>query len=271
MILAAGRGERLRPLTDDKPKPLVRVAGRCLIDYAIDTCCEAGITDIIVNLHHFGDQIRDHVGDGSDRGVHIFYSEEPTLQGSGGGIREARDLLGSSTFVTLNSDTIIDIDLGVVLSAHRRSAAAATLVLRKDRQMEKFGLIQLEADNRIGAFLSTQREGFAAPLEPYMYTGVQILEPEIFAYMPESPTRRCSGQACRCSDSHLTGAGSPSGLPQSSKSPKIDWHRKARLPATQRAILGELSSGRTPGDGPITASIQSGDKQWELPSSRRAT
>lgn len=186
MILAAGRGERLRPLTDDKPKPLVRVAGRCLIDYAIDTCCEAGITNIIVNLHHLGDQIRDHVGDGSDRGVHIFYSEEPTLQGSGGGIREARDLLGSSTFVTLNSDTIIDIDLGVVLSAHRRSAAAATLVLRKDPQMEKFGLIQLEADNRIGAFLSTQREGFAAPLEPYMYTGVQILEPEIFAYMPDS-------------------------------------------------------------------------------------
>jgi len=186
MILAAGRGERLRPLTDDKPKPMVRVAGRCLIDYAIDTCCKAGITDIIVNLHHFGEQIRDHLGDGGDRGVHVFYSEEQTLQGSGGGIRDARDLLGNATFVTLNSDTIIDIDLGPVLAAHRRTGATATLVLRKDPEMEKFGLIQLNGDNRIDAFLNTMREGAAGQLEPYMYTGVQVLEPEVFAYMPDS-------------------------------------------------------------------------------------
>jgi len=186
MILAAGRGERLRPLTDALPKPMVRVAGRCLIDYAIDTCCKAGITEIIVNLHHFGEQIRDHLGDGGDRGVRISYSEEQTLQGSGGGIRDARDLLGNATFVTLNSDTIIDIDLGPVIDAHRRSGATATLVLRKDPAMEKFGLIQLAGDNRIDAFLNTTREGAAARLEPYMYTGVQVLEPEVFAYMPDA-------------------------------------------------------------------------------------
>lgn len=186
MILAAGRGERLRPLTDNLPKPLVRVAGRCLIDYAIDACRNAGIHDIIVNLHHFGDQIREHLGDGTSSGVTVDYSEETTLQGSGGGIREARPMLGDTTFVTLNADTIIDIDLAPVIRAHRRTGASATLVLRKDPQMEKFGLIQLEEDGRVGAFLSTRRPGAPVSLEPYMYTGVQILEPEVFDYMPET-------------------------------------------------------------------------------------
>jgi mannose-1-phosphate guanylyltransferase len=186
MILAAGRGERLRPLTEAKPKPLVQVAGRCLIDYAIDACRNAGITDVIVNLHHLGDQIRDHLGDGSGCGVSISYSEEATLLGSGGGIREAKEMLGRSTFVTLNADTIIDIDLLPVLEAHRQTQAAATLVLRKDPEMEKFGLIKLESDHRIGAFLATQRADTAGSLEPYMYTGVQILEPEVFDFMPAS-------------------------------------------------------------------------------------
>ena len=186
MILAAGRGERLRPLTENTPKPLVRVAGRCLIDYAIDTCRKAGLTDVIINLHHLGDQIREHLGDGSQLGVRVSYSEEMTLQGSGGGIRDAQALLEGAPFVTLNSDTIIDIDLGPVLAAHRKRKASVTLVLRKDPEMEKFGLVQLEGDNRVGAFLDTQRPGAGETLEPYMYTGVQVIDPEIFSYMPKT-------------------------------------------------------------------------------------
>jgi len=184
MILAAGRGERLRPLTDTVPKPLVRVNGRALIDYAIDSCRDAGITDVIVNLHHFGDQIRGHVGDGSAHGVHVSYSEEPALRGSGGGILQARAMLGDDTFVTLNADTIIAIDLERVIAAHRARRAAATLVLRKDPRMERFGVIRLETDDRVGVFLDTRRPGAVEPLEPFMYTGVQVLEPTVFSYMP---------------------------------------------------------------------------------------
>lgn len=186
MILAAGRGERLRPLTDSRPKPLVEVGGRCLIDYAIDACRDAGITSVIVNLHHLGDQIREHLGDGREHGVDISYSEEHSLQGSGGGIREARELIGDSSFVTLNADTIIRVDLAHVIAAHRERNATATLVLRKDPRMREFGLIQIDASDRIGAFLEARRPGAAETLDPFMYTGVQVLESRVFDYMPET-------------------------------------------------------------------------------------
>jgi len=111
MILAAGEGLRLRPLTETVPKALVEVGGRPLIDYALNAVRHSGVEDVVINLHHLGDRIRDHVGDGRRFGLRIAYSEERTLLGSGGGIRHARHLLGTGTFVTLNADTIIDIDL----------------------------------------------------------------------------------------------------------------------------------------------------------------
>jgi NDP-sugar pyrophosphorylase family protein len=156
-----------------------------LIDYAVETCRRAGIDEIIVNLHHLGGQIRDHLGSGSAFGVHITYSEEESLRGSGGGILQAHALLGDETFVTLNADTIISIDLAAVIAKHRERGAAATLILRKDSRMEKFGIIRLEPDGRVGTFLDTRRPDAIEPLEPFMYTGVQVLEPTVFAYMPE--------------------------------------------------------------------------------------
>ncbi|MFN2375316.1 MAG: NDP-sugar synthase, partial [Candidatus Binatia bacterium] len=85
MILAAGRGERLRPLTDTLPKPLVVVGGRPLIDYALDRVAAAGIRRVVINLHHLGSMIRDHVGDGSRFGLAVDYSDETVLQDTGGG------------------------------------------------------------------------------------------------------------------------------------------------------------------------------------------
>jgi len=186
MILAAGRGERLRPLTDTTPKPLVEVGGRPLIEYAIDCVRRAGIEHVVVNLHHLGAAIRAHLGNGSRFGISIDYSQEDPVQETGGGIREARRFLDGHTFVTLNSDTIIDVDLGAVLAFHREKAARATLVLRKDARMESFGVIATEADGRIGAFLEHRRPGCRTPLEPFMYTGVQVLEPVVFEDLCET-------------------------------------------------------------------------------------
>lgn len=184
MILAAGEGLRLRPLTETVPKALVEVGGRPLIDYALNAVRHSGVEDVVINLHHLGDRIRDHVGDGRRFGLRIAYSEERTLLGSGGGIRHARHLLGTGTFVTLNADTIIDIDLAPVLRFHRAKRAAATMVLRKDPRMEDYGLIHLEPTSRVGRFLAHRRPGAAEPLEPYMFTGVQVLEPVVFDHMP---------------------------------------------------------------------------------------
>ncbi|HYC00045.1 MAG TPA: nucleotidyltransferase family protein [Candidatus Limnocylindrales bacterium] len=186
MVLAAGRGERLRPLTDTVPKPLVNVGGKPLIEYALECVASAGIGRVVVNLHHLGDQIRDHLGDGARFGLAIDYSPENPLQDTGGGIRDARRLLGDCTFVTLNSDTIVDVDLRAVIDFHLARRAAATLVLQKHDRMEQFGLIRTEPDGRIGAFLQHVRPNAQHPLEPFMYTGVQVLEPVVFDYMPPS-------------------------------------------------------------------------------------
>jgi len=183
MILAAGRGERLRPLTETLPKPLVVVGGRPLIDYALDCVARAGIRRVVVNLHHLGSQIRDYIGDGSRFGLAVDYSEEAVLQDTGGGIRDARRFLDGDTFVTMNSDTIVDVDLGALVDAHRASGATATMLLRKDPRMQSFGLIETEADGRVGRFLGRARPGCREPLEPYMYTGVQVLEPAAFGYL----------------------------------------------------------------------------------------
>ena len=184
MILAAGLGERLRPLTERLPKALVEVGGRPLIDHAIGTMARSGISDVIINLHHLGDMIADHVGDGSGHGVRVSYSREEPLQGSGGGILAARHLLGQGPCVTLNADTIIDVDLAELVAAHLSHDAAATLVVRKDPQMESYGIVSLCPDRRIGRFLDTAMPGCSCELDDHMFAGVQVLGPRVFDHMP---------------------------------------------------------------------------------------
>jgi NDP-sugar pyrophosphorylase family protein len=183
MILAAGRGERLRPLTDTIPKPLVEVGGRPLIEYALRSVADAGIRRVVINLHHLGQRIRDHVGDGSRFGLEVAYSNEAILQDTGGGIRDARKYLDGVPFITMNADTIVDVDLRELADFHRRSGAIATMLLRKDPRMVSFGVIETEPDGRVGRFLGLARPGCREPLTPYMYTGVQALEPRVFDYL----------------------------------------------------------------------------------------
>src|SRR5262249_8423600 len=103
MILAAGKGTRLRPLTDTVPKPLLEVAGRPMIALPLDLLRAAGIRDVVINLHHLGGQLRAALGDGSAYGVRITYSEEDPILDTGGAIAAARDFLIGDTFVVLNA------------------------------------------------------------------------------------------------------------------------------------------------------------------------
>lgn len=109
MILAAGRGERMRPLTDHTPKPLLQAGGRALIEYHIDALKRAGIRELVVNYAHLGDRLVDYLGDGSRFGVEIRYSPEPegALE-TGGGIRQALPLLGDAPFAVVNGDVWTD-------------------------------------------------------------------------------------------------------------------------------------------------------------------
>jgi MurNAc alpha-1-phosphate uridylyltransferase len=132
MILAAGRGERMRPLTDRVPKPLLSAAGRPLIVHLIERLARAGFSELVVNVSHLADQIERELGDGSHHGVRIVYSREEQALETGGGIAYALPLLGNSPFVALNSDIYCDFDCGRLAAAGtalERGELAAHLVL----------------------------------------------------------------------------------------------------------------------------------------------
>ncbi len=183
MILAAGLGTRLRPLTHSIPKALVSVMGRPLIAYPLLFLKSQGIKEVVINLHHLGEKIRETLGNGSSYGMRIFYSPEDPLLDTGGGIKQAQSLLEGETFLVLNCDTIIDLSLDAVLDFHRRSQATATMVLRQDPNATCYGVIETDQHHRIRRFLGTPAEVSYA-LQPWMFTGLHIMEPRVFSFMP---------------------------------------------------------------------------------------
>jgi NDP-sugar pyrophosphorylase family protein len=184
MVLAAGLGTRLRPLTLDRPKALVEVAGRPLIAYNLLLLHHHGITDVVINLHHQGEALRAALGDGSRFGVRIRYSPEDPLLDTGGAIKNAEALLAADDFLVLNGDTIVDLPLDRLIAAHRTRAATATLVLRHDPEQARYGLIEIDGAERIRRFLG-RPETAAEPLTAYMFAGVHMLSPRVFRHMPE--------------------------------------------------------------------------------------
>jgi NDP-sugar pyrophosphorylase family protein len=184
MVLAAGQGQRLRPLTDSVPKALVPVAGRPMIEYPLLLLRHYGIREIIINLHHFGDQIEAYLGDGKKFGVEIIYSKEPELLDTGGGLLKAKPFFERGTFIVINTDVMIDLPLAELIAFHKKAQATATLVLRPDPNADRFGSMEIDSEGRIYRFLNARRQaGVSAPGRKLMFTGVQILEPRVFDYM----------------------------------------------------------------------------------------
>ena len=185
MVIAAGQGQRLRPLTDRTPKAMVPVAGRPMIEYPLLLLRRYGIREIVINLHHLGEQIEAYLGDGAKLGLKISYSKETELLDTGGGLLRAKPFLQEGTFIVINADVLIDLPLAELIDFHRAKKAAATLALRPDEQADRYGSIDIDSQERIYRFLQAKR-----PVAPtgsttkLMFTGVQVLEPKIFAYMP---------------------------------------------------------------------------------------
>jgi NDP-sugar pyrophosphorylase family protein len=186
MILAAGKGTRLRPLTDTVPKPLLEVAGGPMIALPLRLLREAGIEEVVINLHHLGGQIRNRLGDGAAYDVHITYSEEDPILDTGGAIAAAREFLRGETFVVLNADTAIDLRLGDVIAFHRAQRATATMVLRPDPDAARHDAIMVDATHRMHSILGYNDDsGAATPtgMSRMMYAGIMVLEPRVFDYM----------------------------------------------------------------------------------------
>jgi mannose-1-phosphate guanylyltransferase/phosphomannomutase len=201
LVLSAGYGERLRPLTNTTPKPLLEVGGRPLIHYALLMLRQAGITEVAINLHHLASAIEEALGDGSGLGLRITYSYERELAGTGGPLAILRDYFGDERFVMLNCDTIMDLDLTGVIGFHRRREALATFVLRGGGDPDAYSRIECESDGRIRRMrlLTGRARGIfedyppsldsavAVALEPYMYCGVMVAEPAVLAAITRQP------------------------------------------------------------------------------------
>jgi NDP-sugar pyrophosphorylase family protein len=182
MILAAGRGTRLAPITDTIPKPLVSVAGRPLLEYILDFLRAGGIDDVVINLHHLGQRIADHFGDGSRHGVRIRYSWEDPILDTGGGIKRAEALLAGEPFVVVNGDSLLELRLQDVVERHLASGAIATMVVRPDPDARRYGLIELDDDDRVRRIVGIPADA-PGPLRGFMFPGLHVFQPDIFSWM----------------------------------------------------------------------------------------
>lgn len=173
MVLAAGRGERLRPITDSTPKPLVPVAGKPLIVYHLEALARAGVREVVINLSWLPDKLRTALRDGSEYGVRITYIDEgPVALETGGGIFNAIQLLGPGPFLVVNGDTFTNINFGSLQAraeADSRSDTLAWLVLVPNPHQHPRGDFGLEGGQVV------ERES-----ERFTYSGVGVYRPEFF-------------------------------------------------------------------------------------------
>ena len=188
IILAAGYATRLHPLTLTQPKPLLPVAGRPILEWNLLLLKRHGITEVIINLHHLGEQIVRALGDGARLGLRLVYSHEPTLQGTGGGIKQAAPFLKDGPFLVLNGDTLSECDLTALIGAHRTSGALATLVVRDDPEAATWGPVTLDAHGRV-----LQINGNPPLAEPRtalpacMFAGIHVMEQAVLDAIPPGP------------------------------------------------------------------------------------
>jgi NDP-sugar pyrophosphorylase family protein len=192
MILAAGFGTRLFPLTIDRTKPAIPFLGKPLVGYVAEYLARFGVNDIVVNLHHQPESVMKALGNGDAFGVNITYTREmPGILGTAGALDNAREFLDTGTFLVVNGKIITDIDIGAALETHRRTGALATMVLKPNTKRERFTIVET-SDGMVtgfGDYASPPdeveiRDIEHEPVTPLMFTGIHILEPRVFEYIP---------------------------------------------------------------------------------------
>jgi len=167
MILAAGKGQRMRALTEQTPKPLLKVQGRALIEHALAYCRQAGVREVVINVHTHAQQVMDYLGDGRAFGLTIQYSDERTgLQGTGGGVVRALPLLGDAPFLLLSADIVTDFTFDSLLELNQNCLAHLVMVNNPEYNVDgDFGL----------------EEGFITRDGPcFTYSNIAVLSPQLF-------------------------------------------------------------------------------------------
>lgn len=182
MVLAAGFGTRLLPLTRDIPKPMFPVMNKPVLEHCIQTLRHHNIRDIAINLHHLPDKVSGHFGNGESLGVRLTYSREETILGTAGGIKALQHFFDDEPFIVINGDIFMDIDLNRVIEYHTKNQAFLTLVLRP--AVDKPDPIAVSADGRITRFKGESISDVTHVTARVTFTGLQIMESGILERIP---------------------------------------------------------------------------------------
>lgn len=182
MILAAGEGTRLRPLTLTEPKVLLPVSGVPLIECTLRWLKHYGITEVAINLHRLAARVQSSLGDGTRFGMKIVYSREKTLLGTAGGVKKMESFF-ESPFTVVYGDVLTDLDLSVMLAFHRHRQAVATLAVREMPNPWEVGVVEMDNESRITGFIEKPPRG--SEKSNLSSGGIYILEKRVLDYVPE--------------------------------------------------------------------------------------
>jgi NDP-sugar pyrophosphorylase family protein len=185
MVLAAGLGTRMRPLTLLRAKPALAVMNRPLLHWTLDLLARNGVTDVMINLHHLPWTVMEAVGDGRVFGLRVSYSREPRILGTGGGPRKVRSFFGDEPFILVNGDMVFDFDLRGLVRRHETAGARATLALRPNPDPRRYSAIRTAKGGRVTSLAGLPRptRGTAS-----LFTGVHVLDPALLQRLPAGPS-----------------------------------------------------------------------------------
>ena len=180
--MAGGEGTRLRPLTSNQPKPMLPMANRPMMEHVVNLLRQHGFEEIVVTVAFMANAIRSYFGDGSELGVRMVYATEETPLGTAGSVRNARDEL-DERFLVISGDVLTDLDLTTLVAHHASKGALATIALKAVEDPLEFGIVITHEDGSIERFL--EKPTWGQVFSDTINTGIYVLEPEIFDFIPE--------------------------------------------------------------------------------------
>jgi len=183
MVMAAGLGTRLRPLTDLISKPMAPIVNKPVMEHIINLLKNHGYSDIVCNLHYYPDAIKSHFGDGQKWGINIIYSFEEFLMGTAGGVKNVEGFFDGETFLVISGDALTDVDLSQTLDFHKEKGGIATLILTEVEDPSQYGVVLVDRDLKITGFQEKPLPG--EEKSNLANSGIYVFEPDIFKYIPE--------------------------------------------------------------------------------------
>jgi NDP-sugar pyrophosphorylase family protein len=182
-ILSAGLGTRLKPLTDDKPKVMVKIGGKPILEHLIKLCAHHGFTDIIVNLHYLSDVVTQYFENGDKFGVNISYSHEKKIMGGAGALKHAQDLLKEEPFFVLNGDVITTLNLSKMAQFHQEKQGIGSFLVHQTDHPYDSDLVEYDDNFLVKRFFRSQP---GEKVNPISKTGTHIFKPEVLDYIPNN-------------------------------------------------------------------------------------